>query len=148
MYALVIDGPISFPSLFISSLVEVHRSSAKSHGPFFLDFIHRILLHLGLEDFPVSEPIHIIAPISDTFLRQRAAQMKASSSRLRVESSTGASRPPTSGDPTAKEFVDPTTIVKPSASSSSDDSIRSMLDTVMTVQAAHGQLLLDVLTEL
>ena len=37
-----------------TSLVEVHRSSAKSHGLFFLVFIHRILLHLGLEDFLAS----------------------------------------------------------------------------------------------
>ena len=73
--------------------------------------------------------------------------MKDSSKRPRVESSIGASRPPTSGDPTAEEFMDPTATVKPSASSSSNTSIRSMLDTVMTVQAAHGQLLLDVLTE-
>ena len=74
--------------------------------------------------------------------------MKASSKCPRVESFTGASRPPTSGDPTAEEFVDPTAAVEPPASSSSDSSIRSMLDIVMTVQAAHGQLFLDVLIEL
>ena len=73
LYALVINAPMSFPSLFIRSLVEVHRSSSKSHGLFFPVFIHRILLHLGLEDFPASEPVHIISPIGDTFLRQRAA---------------------------------------------------------------------------
>ena len=60
--------------------------------------------------------------------------MKASSKRLRVESSTGAaSQPPSLGDPTAEEFVDPTTTVDPPPSSTSDSSIRSMLDTVMTV---------------
>ena len=149
LYVLVTDAPINFPSFFfISSLVEVHRSSAKSHGLFFPVFIHRILLHLGLEDFPASEPVYIIAPISATFLWQRATQMKVSSKRPRVESSTGASRPPTSGDPTTEEFVDPIVAVKPPTSSLSDDSLRSMLDTVMTVQVAHGQLLLDVLTEL
>ena len=73
LYALVINAPMSFPSLFIRSLVEVHRSSSKSHGLSFPVFIHRILLNLGLEDFPASEPVHIIAPIGDTFLRQRAA---------------------------------------------------------------------------
>ena len=52
-YALVIDAPMSFPYLFIRSLVEVHRSSSKSHDIFFPVFIHRILLYLGLEDFPV-----------------------------------------------------------------------------------------------
>ena len=140
---------MSFPTLFIRSLVEVHRSSAKSHGLFFPVFIHRILLDLGLEDFLASEPIHIRAPIGVNFLRQRAAQLKASSKRPRVESSIGdASRPPTSGDPIAKEYVDPTVVVDPPPSPSSDSSLQSMLDTVMTVQTTHGQILLDVLTEL
>ena len=74
--------------------------------------------------------------------------MKISFKRPKVKSSIGASRPPTFGDPTVEAFVDPTTAVEPPASSLSDASIRSMLDTVMTVQATHGQLLLDVLTEL
>ena len=69
LYALVTDAPMSFPTLFIRSLVEVHRSSSAAHGLFFPIFIHRILLHLGLEDFPMTEPIHIIAPIGATFLR-------------------------------------------------------------------------------
>ena len=81
------------------------------------------MLHLGLEDFLASKPFYIIAPIGATFLQQRAAQMKASSKCPRVESSTSVSRPPTSGDPTAEEFVDPTTAVEPPASSLSDDSI-------------------------
>ena len=116
------DAPMSFPTLFIRSLVEVHRSSSKSHGLFFSVFIHRILLHLGLEDFLASEPVHIIAPIGATFLWQRAAQLKASFNHLRVESSTGiASQPPTSGDLTAEEYVDP-----PPPSSSSNASLRSM----------------------
>ena len=140
---------MSFLTLFIRSLVKVHRSSAKSHGLFFSVFIHRILLDLGLEDFPASEPIHITAPIDATFLKQRAVQLKASSKRPRVEFSTSdASRPPTSGDPIAEEYVDPIVAVDPPPSSSSDSSLRSMLDTVMTVQVAHGQILLDVLTEL
>ena len=129
---------MSFPTLFIRSLVEVHRSSAKSHGIFFLVFIHRILLDLGLEDFPASEPVHIIAPIGATFLRQRAAQLKASSKHPRVKSSTGVAPRPPSGDPTTEEFVDPTAAVDPPTSSLSDSSLRSMLDTIMTVQAAHG----------
>ena len=139
---------MSFPTLFIRSLIKVHRSSAKSHSLFFPVFIHRILLDLGLEDFPISKPIHIIAPIDATFLKQRAAQVKASSKRPRVESSTGAAPKPPSSDPSIEEFVDLTAAVDPLASSSSDSSLWSTLDTVMTVQAAHGQLLLDVLIEL
>ena len=60
---------MSFPHLFIRSLIEVYRSSFTAYGLFFPLFIHRILLHLGLEEFPVSEPVHIIAPIGATFLR-------------------------------------------------------------------------------
>ena len=148
LYALVTNAPMSFPTLFIRSLVEVHRSSAKSHGLFFPIFIHRILLNLGLDDFPTSKPVHIIAPISATFLRQKAAQLKASSKHPRVESSAGdASRAPPFGDPFAEAYVDPTSTVDPPLSTSSDSSLRSMLDTVLTIQAAHGQLLLDVLNE-
>ena len=69
LYALVIDVPMSFPYLFIRSLVEVHRSSSSAHALFFPIFIQRILLHLGLEEFPTSEPVHIIAPIGVSFLR-------------------------------------------------------------------------------
>ena len=138
LYALVTNAPMSFPTLFIRSLVEVHRSSSKSHCLFFPVFIHRILLHLGLEDFPTSEPVHIIAPIGATFLRQRVAQLKASSKRPRVESSTGASQSSPSGDPTIEAYVDPTAAVDSPPFSSSDAFLRSMLDTVMIVQAAHG----------
>ena len=134
LYALITDAPISFPTLFIRSLVEVHRSNAKSHGLFFPVFIHRILLDLGVEDFPTSEPVHIIAPIDATFLKQRAAQLRVS-----VESSTGdASRPPPSGDPFVKTYVDPTAAVDPPPSTSSSSSMYTMLETCLTIQAAHG----------
>ena len=73
LYALVTDAPMSFPYLFIRSLVEVHRSSSSAHALFFPVFIHWILLHLGLDEFPTFELVHIISPIGATFLRQRAA---------------------------------------------------------------------------
>ena len=76
--------------------------------------------------------------------------MRASSKRPRVESSSGVAPPPSPpslGDPTIEEFVDLTTAAAPSPSTLDDSSIRRMLDTVMTVQAAHGQLLVDELTE-
>ena len=131
---------MSFPTLFIRSLVEVHRSSFTADGLFFPIFIHRILLHLGLDEFPASEPVHIIAPIDATFLRQRATQMRASSKRPCVESSSSVAPPlpSSSSDPTAEEYVDPMAIVDPPPSTSGDSSIWSMLDTVITVQAAHG----------
>ena len=148
LYALITDAPMSFPTLFICSLVEVYRSSAKSHGLFFPIFIHRILLDLGLEDFPASKHIHIISPIGASFLSQSAAQLKASLKRPRVESSTGdTSRGPLSSDPSAKEYMDHTAAVDPKPSTSTTTSTRSMLETVFTVQSAHGQLLLNLLNE-
>ena len=140
LYALVTDAPISFPHLFIHSLIEVHRSISTAHALFFPVFIHQILLHLGLVEFPASEPIHIIALIGATFLRLRAAQMRASSKCPRVEPSSVAPPlpPPSStGDATAKEPIDLATDVPP-PSTSNDSDIRHMLETVMTVQATHG----------
>ena len=71
LYALVSDTPMNFSHHFIRSLIKVHRSSSTTHALFFPVFIHRILLHLGLVKFLASEPVHIIAPIGATFLRQR-----------------------------------------------------------------------------
>ena len=66
-------------------------------------------MHLGLVEFLASDPVHIIAPIGATFLRQKAAQMRACSKRPRVEPSGVAPPPPFStGDTMAKESVDPT----------------------------------------
>ena len=76
LYAFIFGASISFPHLFIRSLNEVHRSSATAHALIHHIFIHRILLFLGLDDFPAGEPIHIIAPIGATFLRQRAAHLR------------------------------------------------------------------------
>ena len=119
---------MSFPHLFIRSLFEVHRSSSYAHALFFPVFIHWILLHLGLEEFPTSEPVHIIASIGATFLRQRVAQMRASSKHPRVESSSGVAHrpPPSSSDPTAEKYVDPPAAVDPPPFTSGDSSIWSM----------------------
>ena len=144
---------MSFSHLFIRSLVEVHRSSSTTHGLFFPIFIHRILLHLGLEDFLTFEPVYIIAPIGATFLRQRAAQMRASSKRPRIDSSSSGAPPPSPPPPSTSDlaadaFVDPTAVAAPSPFALNVSSIRHDLDIVMTVQAAHGQILGDMLTEL
>ena len=150
LYALVTDAPISFPHLFLHSLTEVYRSSFTSHAIFFPVFIHWILLHLGLDDFPAFEPVHIIAPIGAAFLRQRATQLRASSKRPRVEPSGVTPSPPTStGDTMVKAFVDLVAAAAVLPPSTSDDlDIQCMLETVMTVQAAYGQLLVDMLDEL
>ena len=55
---------------------------------------------------------------------------------------------PSIGDPATDAFVDLTTAAAPPPFALDVSSIRRDLDTVMTVQAAHGQLLVDVLTKL
>ena len=75
--------------------------------------------------------------------------MRASFKSPRVKSSTSATaQPPSSADPTAKDYVNLTAAVDPRPSTSGDSSIQSMLDTVITVQVAYGQLLVDALMEL
>ena len=69
LYAFMYGASISFPYLFLHSLNEVHRSSAVGHALIHSIFIHRILLFLGLADFPFSEPVHVVAPLGATFLR-------------------------------------------------------------------------------
>ena len=76
--------------------------------------------------------------------------MKASFKRPRVESSFSAPSPPpppSSDDPVADEFIELTAATASPPSTSDDSSICRMLDTIMTVQAAHGKLLADVLME-
>ena len=150
---LVTDVPMSFPHLFIRSLIEVHKSSSTAHALFFPVFIHRILLHLGLDEFLASETVHIIAPIGATFLRQRATHMRASSKCPRVDSfSSGAPPPPpppfSIGDPAADAYVDSTAAIVPLPSTSDDSNISCMLETIMTIQADHGQVLVDMFDEL
>ena len=91
-------------------------------------------MDLRLEDFFASEPIHIIAPIGATFLRQRAAQLKASSKCPKVKFSTDdAPRPPLSGDPSAEAYIDPTIALDPPPFTPSDSSLHAMLDNILTV---------------
>ena len=75
LYTFMSGASISFPHLFLRSLNEVYRSSAIGHALIHPIFIHRILLFLGLADFPSSKPVHVIAPLGATFLRQRAAHL-------------------------------------------------------------------------
>ena len=150
LYALVSSVSISFPHLFLRSLNEVHRSSAVAHALIHPSFIHRILLFLGLIDFPAGEPVHVIAPIVATFLRQRAARLRVGSMHPRGVSfgavppslsSTGADTTEASGIATADADVPPPT-------TSDDSDIQHTLDHVLTVQEAYGQILVDVLDEI
>ena len=150
LYVFVSGASIGFPHLFLHSLNEGHRSSVLAHTLIHPIFIHRILLFLDLDDFPAGEPVHVIDPIGATFLRQRAAQLRVGSTRPRgvssgdippPPSSTGADTAETSGVAAADADVPPPT-------TSDDSDIRRTLDHVLTVQAAHGQILVDVLNEI
>ena len=105
-------------------------------------------MFLRLDDFPVSEPIHIVAPIGATFLRQRATHIRESSKRPRVEPS-GTAPPPPSSTGAAETFgaIATATDVRP-PTTSDDSDIRRTLDHVLTVQAAQGQILVDILDEI
>ena len=146
-YTFMSGVSISFPHLFICSLNEVHRSFAIGHALIHPIFIHRILLFLGLDDFPFGEPVHVVAPIDATFLKQRAAHLRVDPSRPKgassgvPPSSTGADTVEAFGAATADADVPPLT-------TSNDSDIRHTLDHVLIVQAAHGQILVDVLDEI
>ena len=45
-------------------------------------------LFLDLDVFPASEPVHVIAPIGATFLRQRAAHLRVGPTHLKGVSSS------------------------------------------------------------
>ena len=135
LYAFMSGASISFPHLFLRSLNEVHRSSAIGHALIHPIFIHRILLFLGLVDFPFGEPVHVVAPLGATFLRQRAAHLRADPLGPRGASSGDVPLPPsfigvdatvTSGAVAADADV-------PSPTTSDDLNIRCTLDHVLTV---------------
>ena len=78
--------------------------------------------------------------------------MRESSKRPRVEPSSTAPPPPFSiGTTSGKASVDPVgaaAAAVPPPSTSDDFDICPTLETVITVQAAHGQILVDMLDEL
>ena len=135
-YAFVSGASISFPHLLFRSLNEVHRNSAIGHALIHPIFIHRILLFLGLDGFPSSEPVHVVAPIGATFLRQRAAHLRVVPSRLKGASSSAVPPPPSSTGADVAETsgaaADADADV-PLLTTSDDLDIQRMLDHVLTV---------------
>ena len=137
LYAFVFGASISFPHLFLCSLNEVHRSSTVGHALIHPIFIHRILLYLGLDVFSSSEPVHVIAPIGATFLRQRATQLRVAPSRPRGASSSGVPPPPSSTGIAATETSSTAADADVPPPIALDDSdIRRTLDHVLTAQVA------------
>ena len=96
LYAFMSGASFSFPHLFLRSLNEVHRSSAIGHALIHHIFIHRILLFLGLADFPADELVYVVTPLVATFLRQRAAHLRVDPSGPRGASSGDVPPPPSS----------------------------------------------------
>ena len=91
----------------------------------------------------------MIALIGATFLRQRAAQLRVAPSRPRGASSSGVSPPPSSTGTAADETSGAAADADVPPPTASDDlDIRRTLDHVLTVQAAQGQILVDVLDEI
>ena len=128
---------------------EVHRSSAVGHALIHPILIHRILLYLGLDGFPSGEPVHVSAPIGAIFLCQRAAQLRVAPSHPRGASSSGVPPPPSSTGIAAAETSGAAADADVPPPTASDDSdIRRTLDHVLTIQAAQGQILVDVLNEI
>ena len=107
-------------------------------------------MFLDLADFPTGELVHIIAPIGVTFLRQRATHLRVGPTRPRGVSSGVVPPPPSSTGANTAEASGATAVDwdVPPPITSDDSDIRRTLDHVLTVQAAHGQILADVLDEI
>ena len=150
LYTFVSSASISFPHLFLRSLNEVHRSSVVAHALIHPILIHRIFLFLGLDDFLAGEPVHIIAPIDATFLRQRAAHLRVGPTRPKGASSGVVPPPPFSpgADTAEASGAAAVDVDVPPPTTLDDLDIQHTLDHVLTVQAAYGQILVDVLDEI
>ena len=138
LYAFMSSASISFPHLFLCSLNEVHRSSVIGHALIHPIFIHRILLFLGLANFPASEPVHVVGPLGATFLRQRAAHLRADPSCPRGASSSSVPPPPSSTSVDVAETSAAAAAADvPPLTTSADSNIRCTLDHVLTIQVAQ-----------
>ena len=122
LYAFVSRVSISFLHLILRSLNEVHRSSVIGHALIHPIFIHRILLFLGLDGFPSGEPMHVVAPIGTTFLKQRATHLRVAPSRPRGASSSDIPSPPSSTGADAIETSGATADADVPPPTASDDS--------------------------
>ena len=92
-------------------------------------------MFLGLDGFPSGEPIHVVAPIGATFLRQRAAHLRVAPSCPRGVSSGAVPPPPSSTGAAAVETsgVAAADADVPPPITSDDSDIQRTLDHVLTV---------------
>ena len=141
LYAFMSGASISFSHLFFRSLNEVHKSYVIGHALIHPIFIHRILLFLSLADFPSGEPIHVVAPLDATFLRQRVAHLRVDPLGPRGASSGDVPPSPSStgvDDAETSGAIAAAVADVPPLTTSDDSDIQRMLDHVLTVQAAQG----------
>ena len=94
-------------------------------------------MFLGLADFPSSEHVHVVGPLGATFLRQRAAHLRADPSVSRGASSSSVPPPPSSTGPAETSSGAAAAIDVPPPTTSDDSDIRRTLDHILTVQAAQ-----------
>ena len=96
------------------------------------------MLFLGLTDFPSGEPIHVVAPLGATFLRQRAAHVRVDPLGPRGTPFSDIPSPPSSIGADATETSSGGAVAAdvPPPTTSNDSDIRRTLDHVLTVQAA------------
>lgn len=76
LFSLVTSASMCLPSLFIQSIVNIHRSNSQKQSLFFPVSILRVLEHLGFECPSCSKLVHQISPITATFLKPSRAQTK------------------------------------------------------------------------
>ena len=97
-------------------------------------------------------PVHVVAPLGATFLRQRAAHLRVDPSGPKGASSGDVPPPPSSTGADAAEISDAAGVAAaadvPPLTTSDDSDIRHTLDHVLTIQTAQGQILVDVLDEI
>ena len=108
-------------------------------------------MFLGLAEFPTGEPVHVVGPLGATFLQQRAAHLRVDPSVSQGASSSSVPPPPSStgaAETSGAAAAAATVADVPPPTTSDDSDIQCTLDHVLTVQAAQGQILVDVLDEI
>ena len=105
-------------------------------------------MFLGLANFPASEHVHVVGPLGATFLRQRAAHLRADPSVSRGASSSSVPPPPSSISATETSGAATVATDVPLPTTSDDSNIRRTLDHVLIVQAAQRQIMVDILDEI
>ena len=89
-------------------------------------------MFLGLDGFPSGEPLHVVAHIGATFLRQRAAHLRVDPTCPRGASSGVVPPPPSSTGANSAETSGAAADVPP-PTTSNDSDIRCTLDHGLTV---------------